>query len=99
MKNKATFLKLSKLKCLFRPLYTCTWTNLQVTYFGQTRGWSESTFILTNESLNKITRFIQCRPITLLKTEDIHQTYTTTYQTGVSIKSVPDYKYSVTRKD
>ena len=31
-------------------LYTCTWTNLRVTYSGQFHGWSESTFIVTNES-------------------------------------------------
>jgi hypothetical protein len=27
---------------LFQPLYTCTRTNLQVTYSGQIRGWSKS---------------------------------------------------------
>jgi hypothetical protein len=41
---------------LFQPLYTLTWTNLQVTYSEQTRGWSESTlilvkFVVTNWSL------------------------------------------------
>ena len=40
--------------CLFQPLYTCTRTNLRVTYFGQTGGWSESSLIMTNESQNKI---------------------------------------------
>ena len=45
--------------CLFQPLYACTWTNLRVTYSGQTRGWSENTLILTNESLSKITRLIR----------------------------------------
>ena len=34
---------------LFQPLYTCTWTNLRVTYSGQTHRWSESIIILTNE--------------------------------------------------
>jgi hypothetical protein len=44
---------------LFQPLYTCTWTNLRVTYSGQIRGWSESTLILTNESQPNITRLIR----------------------------------------
>jgi hypothetical protein len=41
---------------LFIPasVYTCTRTNLRVTYFGQSGGWSESTLILTNESQSKI---------------------------------------------
>jgi hypothetical protein len=33
---------------LFQPLYNFTQTHLWVTYSGQTRGWSESTLILTN---------------------------------------------------
>ena len=44
--------------CLFQPLYTCTWTNMRVTYSGQTRGWSESTLILTNDSTIAKTRLI-----------------------------------------
>ena len=44
--------------CLFQPLYTCTQTNLRMTYSGQTRGWSESILILTNESWANITRLI-----------------------------------------
>jgi hypothetical protein len=45
---------------LFIPasVYICTRTNLRVTYFGQTGGWSESTLILTNESQSKITILI-----------------------------------------
>ena len=45
--------------CLFPPLYPCTWTNLRVSYSGQTRGCSECTLFLTNESLIKITRLIR----------------------------------------
>ena len=44
--------------CLFQPLYTCARTNLRVTYSGQTRRWSESTLILTNDSTIAITRLI-----------------------------------------
>jgi hypothetical protein len=44
--------------CLIKPLYICTWTNLRVTYSGQSRGWSESTLILTNHSRANITRLI-----------------------------------------
>ena len=42
--------------CLFQPLYACTWTNLRLTYSGQTCGWSENNLILTNESQSMITR-------------------------------------------
>ena len=44
--------------CLFQPLYTCARTNLRVTYSGQTCGRSESTLILTNDSMVAITRLI-----------------------------------------
>jgi hypothetical protein len=47
--------------CLLQPLYTCTWTNLWVTFSGQTRGWSESTLILANESPSRITRLIHVK--------------------------------------
>ena len=44
--------------CLVQPLYTCTRTNLRVSYSGQICGWSEITFILTNEGPSNITRLI-----------------------------------------
>jgi hypothetical protein len=44
---------------LFQPLYTCTRTNLGVTYSRQIRWWSETTLILTNESQPNITRLIR----------------------------------------
>ena len=44
--------------CLIQPLYICTRTNLRVTYSGQSRGWSESTLILTNDSTIARTRLI-----------------------------------------
>ena len=45
--------------CLIQPLYICTQTNLRVNYSGQSRGWSESTLILTNDSPANITRLIR----------------------------------------
>ena len=47
------------LGCLFQPLYTCSQTNLRVIYSGQTRGWSESTLILTNERRANLIRVDQ----------------------------------------
>ena len=46
-------------RCLFQPLYTCTQTNLRMSYSGQIWGWSEITFILTNEGPRNLTRLIR----------------------------------------
>ena len=53
---------------LFQPLYTCTQTNLRVTYSGQIRGRSESTLILTNESQPRLIRVDQSQGSKLSKT-------------------------------
>ena len=62
--------------CLFQPLYTCTWTNLQVTYSEETCEWSESTLTLTNERTSKITRMTNQSLKSLGRTRmDIQVTY------------------------
>jgi hypothetical protein len=53
--------------CLFEPLYACTWTNLQVTFSGQTHRWSDSTLFLTNEIASKKNQTDPRKPITGFK--------------------------------